>query len=145
MDDWQDEGFSRHRTLPAQGKTPHHPDLPETEIPKAFGHYSNFEFLGQGGMAHVYRAWDLKLQRPIALKFLLTQNPVFLQRFLAEARSQAKIEHPNVCKVFEVGEEDGRHYIAMQYIHGKTLKYAAEQITLQQKVQLIIQVAGAVH
>src|SRR3954451_22018625 len=72
--------------------------------------------IGRGGMGTVYKARDRRLDRIVALKFILGANPNLVLRFLQEARAQARIDHPNVCHVYEVGEVDGRAYIAMQLI-----------------------------
>lgn len=66
--------------------------------------YEIVSFLGQGGMGRVYKAWDPRLRRHVALKLLARDEPVVAQRFAREARSQARVEHPNVCRVYEVGE-----------------------------------------
>jgi serine/threonine-protein kinase len=80
--------------------------------------------LGKGGMGEVYRADDLKLGQPVALKFLpeeLTGDPSRRARFLDEARVALKVTHPNVCRVHDIGEEDGHPYISMEYIDGEDL------------------------
>ena len=69
-------------------------------------------------MGEVYRAWDPQLQRWVALKFLHGSDPLQLARFQREARAQARVDHPGVCRVYEVGEVEGRPYIAMQEIDG---------------------------
>jgi serine/threonine protein kinase len=103
------------------------------------------EQIGQGGMGTVYKAIDLELRRQVALKFLDLEDPRWARRFLLEARFQARIEHDHVCKVYEVGEFEGKQYIAMQFIPGKTLLEAALHLNIQQKVRLIQQVCEAVH
>jgi serine/threonine-protein kinase len=80
--------------------------------------------LGRGGMGEVYRADDLKLGQPVALKFLpagLEQDEGRLQRFLNEVRMALKVSHPNVCRVHDIGEIDGQHYISMEYVDGEDL------------------------
>lgn len=102
--------------------------------------------IGRGGTAEVTRAWDPGLERWVALKFLLhTGDPELEARMLREARAQARIDHPNVCPVYEVGRRDGRPFIAMQYIEGQTLDRAARGLVLEQKVALLRTVAEAVH
>lgn len=112
---------------------------------ETFGRFQRLLFLGQGGMARVYKAYDPTLGRFVALKFIRGDDPELAARLLLEARSQARIEHSNVCKIYEVGEVDGRRYIAMQYINGKTLKDAVSDLTLDQKIKLMTQVSEAVH
>lgn len=117
--------------------------LPVT-IP-SFGRYESLELLGQGGMATVYKAFDPSLGRHVALKFLRRDEPGYLKRFLMEARLQARINHENICRVYEVGQVEDKPYIAMQYIEGKTLKDLAPKLTLQEKAMILKQVADAVH
>src|SRR5262245_61592430 len=83
------------------------------------GNWDRYELLaaiGKGGMASVYKARDRRLNRTVALKFILGANPNLALRFVQEARAQARIDHPNVCHVHEVGEVEGRAYIAMQFV-----------------------------
>ncbi len=90
-----------------------------------FGHYRLLERLGSGGMGVVYRAEDSRLGRMVALKFLsptLGSEPTAKQRFLAEARAAAALDHPNICTILEVGEVDGQLFIAMPYYRGQTVK-----------------------
>lgn len=110
-----------------------------------FGRYVQLEFLGQGGMARVYKAYDPSLGRHVALKFVKVDDPKLAQRLLLEARSQARIEHEHVCKIYEAGEADGKTYIAMQFISGQTLKQLKDTFSLKQKVELIRQVADGVQ
>lgn len=107
--------------------------------------YELVELLGQGGMGEVYRARDLQLDRPVALKLLRGEPPRLAQRFVQEARAQAQITHPHVCKVHDVGEYQGRPYIAMQLIEGKTLKELAPELKLEVKVRIMEEVAMAIH
>jgi serine/threonine-protein kinase len=108
---------------------------------KMWGRFQLVELLGTGGMGDVYKAYDPNLGRHIALKILRHEDPETLNRFLGEARSQAKVEHPHVCKIYESGECSGHPYIAMQYIEGKTLKKLDQQLTLEEKLRIIKEVA----
>ena len=100
-------------------------------------------FLGEGAMGRVYLAVDRRLGRPVALKFLRSDDPDQVDRFQREARAQGRIEHDHVCRVYDVGEVEGRPYIAMQFIEGRTLEELALRLTLEHKVQVIEQVAKA--
>lgn len=95
-------------------------------------------------MGRVYRARDTRLNRPVALKFLRQEDPQQVERFLQEARLQAQLDHPGIGRVYEVGEYDGHPYIAMQFIEGLALDEAARQMTLPQKVEVMIQVVDAI-
>jgi len=89
------------------------------------GRYQILGELGRGGMGIVYKAQDTVLDRPVAFKVLpdaLRDNPQALKNFLREAKSAAKLNHPNVVTVYDAGEQDGRYYIAMEYVDGTTLK-----------------------
>ncbi|HEY8691202.1 MAG TPA: protein kinase, partial [Chloroflexota bacterium] len=89
------------------------------------GRYRLLAPLGEGGMARVYRARDLRLNREVAVKILhddLTRDPGFLSRFEREAQVVAGLAHPNIVPVYDVGGEDGVPYIIMEYIKGRTLK-----------------------
>lgn len=116
-----------------------------TEIPKQIGHYQIEAALGFGAMGQVFKGYDPKLKRFAALKILYAETPQVNRRFAQEARFQAKIDHPNVCKVYEVGEVDGKNFIAMQFIAGKTLRDAAKELRLEEKIRIIKQVADALH
>ncbi len=107
--------------------------------------YTNIEFLGQGGMGTVYRAHDTTLDRPVAIKLLRGDSPAHATRFFREARSQARVKHPNVCGVYEAGEREGQPYIIMQFINGCTLDLAARSMTLEQRVAVISDVAEAIQ
>jgi len=88
------------------------------------GRYRVIGLLGRGGMGEVYRADDLKLGQPVALKFLpreLERNPERLERFLNEVRTARQIAHPNVCRVYDVGEADDQHFLSMEYVDGEDL------------------------
>ncbi|GBC84086.1 Serine/threonine-protein kinase PknB [bacterium HR11] len=107
--------------------------------------YVILQKLAQGGTATVFKALDPRLNRPVALKVLWGDTGGQVRRILREAQAQAKVEHENVCRVYEVGEAGGLHYIAMQYIEGFTLDQVQKQLTLEQKVRLVKRVAEALH
>ena len=88
------------------------------------GRYRIVGLLGRGGMGEVYRADDLKLGQPVALKFLpagLERDAGRLQRFLNEVRTARQVTHPNVCRVYDIGEVDGQHFLSMEYVDGEDL------------------------
>jgi eukaryotic-like serine/threonine-protein kinase len=93
-------------------------------IGQAISHYTILEKLGEGGMGVVYRAHDQTLHRDVALKFLTVNeidDPMGRVNILQEARTISALNHPNICTIYEVGEADGRPYLAMEYIEGHTL------------------------
>jgi len=101
--------------------------------------------IGTGGMGEVFKAWDPDLQRYVALKYLRHDDPVLVERLLREARAQARVDHPSVCKVYEVGEDDGRPYIAMEYVDGVPLDNAARSLSIEQKIVLVKEITEAVQ
>ena len=97
---------------------------PELTVGQKIGHYEILSTLGKGGMGEVYLAQDTKLSRKVALKVLpgaFTQDQERLRRFEQEARATSALNHPNILTIFEIGEADGRHYIATEFIEGETL------------------------
>ena len=118
---------------------------PELRFLRDWPRYRVERFLGSGGMGSVYLASDPQLGRRVALKFLHYNDPVLVVRFLREARAQARVEHPNICQVHEVGEVEGRPYIAMQYIEGRSLSELRGKLSTEAAVRLVRDVARAVH
>ncbi|MDP2876107.1 MAG: hypothetical protein Q8O00_07975, partial [Holophaga sp.] len=97
-------------------------------------HYRDLRFLAEGGMGRVFSAFDPDLQRPVALKFLQREDHELAKRFELEAQSQAKVDHPNVCKIYEVGEWKGQPYMAMQLIEGDSLAACKAALNQEQKL-----------
>jgi serine/threonine-protein kinase len=117
------------------------PDFPV----KDWDRYECLGFLGQGGMGMVFLARDRKLGREVAIKFVRVEDARHVARFLAEARAQARVDHEHVCKVYEVGEIEGRVFITMQRIAGASLEAAAAELSLEQKAVALRDAARGVH
>ncbi len=96
-------------------------------------------------MGAVYKARDRQLGRTAALKFIRGDSPSLVQRFLQEAHAQARLDHPNICRVYEVGQVEGKPYIAMEFVEGLSLSEARHKLTLHDKVQVIRDAALALH
>ena len=108
-------------------------------------HYRYEAYIGEGGMGRVFKAYDPQLKRHVALKFIRGDDPLIKERFLREAQGQASVVHENVCKIFDAGEVNGRFYIAMQYIDGFTINRIPHELSIEQKVKLMKEVAEGIH
>jgi serine/threonine-protein kinase len=122
----------------------HGPEAPAFPV-TGWDRYQVVRFLGQGGMGRVFLARDPRLRREVALKFVRGDDRELTRRFIAEARAQARVRHSNVCEVYEVGEIQGRVYIAMQYIRGRPLGAVARELNVEQRARVIRDVAEGVH
>jgi len=114
------------------------------------GKYRIVEEIGRGGMGVVYKAEDIRLQRIVALKFLpphLAESDELKERFLIEARAAGALSHPNICVIHEVGESEGRSFIAMEFVEGETLRDKIKKgpLAVKEALDMAIQIAASLE
>src|SRR5437667_12489375 len=118
------ESVTQH-DAPAPEPTPGGSAVPEPDLTgRTLGDFHILRRIGQGGMGYVYLAEQRSLKRKVALKFLradLAANPTALSRFRREAEAVARVTHANIVQVYAIAEAAGRHYIALEYVEGRTL------------------------
>jgi len=117
-------------------------------IGQTLGRYGVISILGVGGMGEVYLARDAKLERKVALKLLppqYTSDQSRIKRFEREARAASALNHPNIITIYEIGEAEGKHFIAAEYVEGQTLRelMAKGRIAAKDAIEIAIQVASA--
>jgi serine/threonine protein kinase/tetratricopeptide (TPR) repeat protein len=127
----------------------------ESLLGKRISHYRIVQILGGGGMGVVYKAEDLKLSRPVALKFLpseLASDPVAFERLQREARAASSLEHPNICAIYQLGEHEGQPFIVMQLLEGQTLREWIESAAgkptperVRETIELAIQITDGLQ
>jgi ABC-type phosphate/phosphonate transport system substrate-binding protein/predicted Ser/Thr protein kinase len=125
-----------------------HPDVPRQL--RCFGDYELLEEIARGGMGVVYKARQVSLNRVVALKMIVAGNfaaSSMVERFQTEAEAAARLEHPNIVPIYEIGRHEGQHYFSMRFVEGGTLTraMATKKFSLRRGAELMVKVARAMH
>jgi serine/threonine protein kinase len=142
----ESSALREHAPSLAEGWT----ETPELEVGSSLGRYRIEEKLGAGGMGLVYRARDLHLGRTVALKVLplgLTTNKDLRARFVREAKAASALNHPHIITIYDIGDADGREFIAMEFVEGQTIRdtLAGQRLSLSETLDYSIQIVQALH
>ena len=112
--------------------------------------YKIIKSIGEGGMANVYLAWDTILEREVAVKVLrgdLSDDEKFIRRFKREANSASSLKHPNIVEIYDVGEDNGKYFIVMEYVNGKTLKSLIKKrgaLNINEAIDIMLQLTSGI-
>ncbi len=142
---WVEEQARALATPPGSQEDPGWEIQTSPGLPSSWGRYRDLSLVAVGGQGRVYRAKDTLLDREVALKFLRWDSPLQRDWLLREGRAQAKVAHPGICPVHEVGELGGETYLALAWIEGPSLKEALPGLDTDSRLDLLVQACESVH
>ena len=142
--------FNFNRSVDANAESRGEKELPSEEMPREFGDYELLEEIGRGGQGVVFRAWQRSLSRTVAVKIIGVgqfATNAHLRRLRREAEAAAKLNHPGIVPIYEVGERDGTNYFSMRFVEGDRLDEVVSRgpVSARRAAELIAKVARAVH